>query len=146
VSFSSGDDESADAARTAQALQLDHSSERCTPAEMHEVFADGDRIAGDPLADPSLAPTWVVSRAARQRWTVALSGDGGDELLGGYPRLKLMAHLESWRRAPGALRAVVRLVLPARRWAAKLTAALACRGRGAPTRRCRGMAAAERRG
>ena len=129
VSFDGGDDEGPAAARTAQALGLDHAGERCTPAEMLEVFAGWHRIAGDPLADPSLAPTWVVSRAARRQWTVALSGDGGDELLGGYPRLKLMSHLEGWRRAPGALRALLPRVLPARRWAAKLTAALACRGR-----------------
>ena len=129
VSFEAGDDERAAARRTAQALRLDHASERCTPAEMLGVFADWHRIAGDPLADPSLAPTWVVSRAARRRWTVALSGDGGDELLGGYPRLKLMAHVEGWRRAPGVVRSVMGSVLPARRWAAKLTAALACRGR-----------------
>jgi asparagine synthase (glutamine-hydrolysing) len=129
VTFASGDDESDAARRTARALRLDHRSERCSPVEMLEVFAHWPRIAGDPLADPSLAPTWLVSRAARQRWTVALSGDGGDELLGGYKRLKLMAHLEGWRRAPGVLRALMPLILPARRWAAKLTAALACRGR-----------------
>lgn len=96
---------------------------------MLEVFAGWPRIAGDPLADPSLAPTWMVSRTARQRWTVALSGDGGDELLGGYPRLKLMAHLEDWRRAPGVVRTILPMVLPARRWVAKLASALACRER-----------------
>ena len=129
VSFAGGDDESPAAGRTAQALGLDHASERCTPAGMLEVFAGWPRIAGDPLADPSLAPTWMVSRTARQRWTVALSGDGGDELLGGYPRLKLMANLESWRRAPGVVRAMLPMVLPARRWVAKLASALACRDR-----------------
>lgn len=129
VSFAGGDDESPEARRTAQALGLDHSCEPCTPAEMLEVFEGWHRIAGDPLADPSLAPTWLVSRTARRRWTVALSGDGGDELLGGYPRLKLMSHFERWHRAPGVVRAVLPRALPARRWAAKLGAALACRDR-----------------
>jgi len=87
-------------------------SDRRRPARRPVAGADLGGVAGGP-----------------PQWTVALSGDGGDELLGGYPRLKLMSHLEGWRRAPGALRAVLPRVLPARRWAAKLTAALACRGR-----------------
>ncbi len=123
VRFTGGEDETDAAALTAKALTLVHRVESCSPVEMLEVFAAWYRIAGDPIADPSLAPTWVVSRAARRRWTVALSGDGGDELLGGYPRLRLMPWLEKAMAAPRAFRSRLLPALPAARWAAKLRAA-----------------------
>ncbi len=125
VRFPGGDDESPGAARTAAALGLDHRTERCSAAEMLELFTAWPRVAADPLADPSLAPTWVVSRAARAGWTVALSGDGGDELLSGYPRLAFMPRLERIMGLPPRVRAALAPALPARRWAGKLRAALA---------------------
>jgi len=123
IRFTGGEDETTAAAQTARALSLDHRVEDCSPLEMLEVFTAWYRIAGDPIADPSLAPTWVVSRAARQRWTVALSGDGGDELLGGYPRLRLMPWLEKAIAVPRSIRSRMLPGLPAARWAEKLSAA-----------------------
>ena len=53
-----------------------------TADTLANALADLDQ----PLADPAYIPTWALSRLTRQHVTVALSGDGGDELFFGYPR------------------------------------------------------------
>lgn len=116
-----GDDEFPRAQRTAAALGLQSRRERCRGEDLLAAVGGWAEVAGDPLADPSLLPTMLVSQAARRRWTVALSGDGGDELTGGYPRLRVMPRLEPWLRVPRRLRP--RLPGRGRRWLTKLAAA-----------------------
>jgi asparagine synthase (glutamine-hydrolysing) len=76
-------DEREDAAAVARALGTDHLETEVRP-DLADVLP---RIAwhlDEPFADPSAVPTWYVSRETRRRVTVALSGDGGDELFAGY--------------------------------------------------------------
>lgn len=81
-----------------------------------------DRLAevyGEPFADPSALPTYLVSGFAREHVTVALSGDGGDELFAGYRRYPFhLAEERIKRRLPEALRR--RLVGPLARAYPKL--------------------------
>jgi asparagine synthase (glutamine-hydrolysing) len=74
------------AAAVARHVGTDHYEETCSESQL---FAALDRLTDmfdEPFADSSAVPTHLVSAIARRRVTVALSGDGGDELFLGYPR------------------------------------------------------------
>lgn len=125
VRFSQGEDESQAASEVARALNLKHRIAECVPSDLTGALEEWGRMTGDPLADPSFLPTTLVSGEARRHWTVALSGDGGDEMLSGYPRLRAMPRLEKGISVPRIMRRIPGGILPKRRWSLKLRAALA---------------------
>ena len=97
----------ADYARAvARHLGTEHHERIVTPLEARELIPRLPRMYDEPFADSSQIPTHLVSRFAREQVTVALSGDGGDELFGGYQRYFTTARLWSMLRlVPAPLRA-----------------------------------------
>ena len=78
-------DETAHARRVARVLDTDHQEEIFDPRAALDLVARLPELLDEPLGDASLLPTYLLSRFTRRSATVALSGDGGDELFAGYP-------------------------------------------------------------
>lgn len=79
-------DESLHARAIAAHLGTNHHERILSPTEVIDLVPEITRIHDEPFADSSSIPTTILARFARETVTVALSGDGGDELFGGYPR------------------------------------------------------------
>ncbi len=87
IGFDDNDfDESKDSKKIAEYLNTDHHEHYLTSKEALNLIPKMQNIYCEPFGDSSQIPTYLISKIARQNVKVALSGDGGDELFGGYNR------------------------------------------------------------
>lgn len=87
-------DESVYAAQMAAHVGTQHRTEMCDLDTARALLTDLPSIIDEPLGDSSILPTYLLCKFARRHVTVALSGDGGDELLAGYDPFKVLAKAE----------------------------------------------------
>lgn len=98
-----GFSEAAEARLVARHLGTDH-HECVVHADAAAILPELVRHYGEPFADASALPSYYVAREARRHVTVALNGDGGDELFAGYDRYRWARLAERYARAPQWIR------------------------------------------
>jgi len=91
----------------AKELGTDHTSLICTEEEVRNVLPHLTNMYDEPFGDSSSIPTYLVSKLARTTVKVALSGDGGDELFGGYSKYRFGMHAKMLLRIPYSIRVLM---------------------------------------
>ncbi|MBS1992786.1 MAG: asparagine synthase (glutamine-hydrolyzing) [Cyanobacteria bacterium SZAS LIN-3] len=97
-------DESIHALAVAKHIGSDHEVVTFSPDLAFETLNELWGILDEPLADASIVPTYFLSKMTRRHVTVALAGEGGDELFGGYPTYYAHKFAPMWQLMPSALR------------------------------------------
>src|SRR5581483_8025515 len=109
------EDELAWARETAKLLGTDHAEVRVSSREAADALPKIVWHLDEPVADPACVPLYFLARRAKEDVTVVLSGEGADEILGGYHIYQRVARAEQLRRRGGGLAevaATVGMMLP----------------------------------
>jgi asparagine synthase (glutamine-hydrolysing) len=135
VGFENGrdDDELHFARRVAERIGTRHRELRVTARDLERALPALIDHAAEPILDPATIPTWLLSEVARREVTVVLTGEGADELFGGYRRYVLQSRYRGLGRVPG-LRAAAALPVVARMLPTRAGQALAALAEDDPAR------------
>jgi len=104
----SGYDESPYAEAVTHAIASVHHVVTADDESLGRALEVVSRALAEPLGDPAVLPTFLLAEAAREDVKVILSGEGADELFGGYPTYLGHKFAERWQRVPGPLRRAAR--------------------------------------
>lgn len=97
-------DESSHARRVAEAFGTDHREQMLNPCDLIALLPEVAAFMDEPMADASIIPTYALSKFTREHVTVALGGDGGDELFAGYPTFLADRYSTIYRILPKFMR------------------------------------------
>jgi asparagine synthase (glutamine-hydrolysing) len=103
-------DESKYASLVSQFLGTEHFEQRMTPKDLLDIVPNLPDILDEPMADASILPTYLLSKFTRQYVTVALGGDGGDELFAGYPTYLAHKFARKYELFLGNLHPIIRFL------------------------------------
>src|SRR6266446_4490332 len=104
----SGYDESAYAEAVTHEIASVHHVVTADDASLGRALDVVSRSLAEPLGDPAVLPTWLLAEAARENVKVILSGEGADELFGGYPTYLGHKFAQRWQSLPAPLRRAAR--------------------------------------
>ena len=93
-------DESSYSRQAAEFFKSDHYQQILEPRDCLALIPQIADFLDEPMADASIIPTYLLSRFTREKVTVALSGDGGDELLMGYPTYQAYKLAKIYQKLP----------------------------------------------
>ena len=103
-------DESHYAALVARHLGTEHYTQILTEKQSLDIIPELSDLVDEPFADPSIIPTYLLSKFTRSRITVALGGDGGDELLAGYPTFISNYFINTYAAFPTYLKSMIKRI------------------------------------
>ncbi len=104
-------DESNYASKAAKFLKTDHYQKILTPNDLLNLIPHISEMLDEPLADASIIPTYLLSKFTREKVTVALGGDGGDELFAGYPTFQSYKLAKLYQKIPNFFRLPINSVI-----------------------------------